>query len=66
MASLKKPLEDVVKKILDTASVTGNVSQEQLILILLYIQECKKEESPIKDVIGNGQAIINFLEGMLK
>ena len=64
-SALKKPLEETVKKILEDASNTGFVTKEQLALILLYQQECKKEKSIIKDLIGNSEAIIKFIEGIL-
>lgn len=63
--SLKKPLEETVKKILEEASKTGYVTKEQLALILLYQQECKKETNPIKELIGAGGMIVNFIEGIL-
>lgn len=64
-ANLKEPLEQIVKKILEEASVTGVVSKEQLALILLYQNECKKEQNTIKDVLGSGQLIMSFIEGIL-
>ena len=64
-ANLKDPLEQIVKKILEEASVTGVVSKEQLALILLYQNECKKEQNTIKDVLGSGQLIMSFIEGIL-
>ena len=64
-SALKKPLEETVKKILEDASNTGFVTKEQLALILLYQQECKKEKSIIKDLLGNSEAIIKFIEGIL-
>ena len=64
-SALKKPLEETVKKILEDASNTGFVTKEQLALILLYQKECKKEKSIIKDLLGNSEAIIKFIEGIL-
>lgn len=65
-STLKKPLEETVKKILEDASLTGTVTKEQLVLILMYQQECKKDNNPIKDLLGNSDMILKFIEGIFK
>lgn len=66
MSVLKKPLEDVVKKILEDASVTGVVSKEQLALVILYQQECKQDKSIIKEILGDSEMVLKFIEGIFK
>lgn len=66
MSTLKKPLEEIVKKILEDASVTGVVSKEQLALVMLYQKECKQDKSIIKDFLGNSEMVLKFIEGIFK
>ena len=66
MSTLKKPLEEIVKKILEDASVTGVVSKEQLALVMLYQKECKQEKSFLKDFLGNSEMVLKFIEGIFK
>jgi hypothetical protein len=66
MSTLKKPLEEIVKKILEDASVTGVVSKEQLALVLLYQKECKQDKSIIKDFLANSEMVMKFIEGIFK
>jgi hypothetical protein len=66
MSVLKKPLEDVVKKILEDASTTGVISKEQLALVILYKQECNQDKSIIKDVLNNSEMVLKFIEGIFK
>jgi hypothetical protein len=66
MSTLKKPLEEIVKKILEDASVTGVVSKEQLALVMLYQNECKQDKSIIKDFLGNSEMVLKFIEGIFK
>ena len=64
-SALKKPLEDLVKKIFEDASKTGIITKEQLAVILIYEQECKNEINPIKDLLGSGELIAQFIEKIL-
>lgn len=63
-SALKKPLEETVKKIFEDASKTGCVTKEQLALILLYERECKKDQNPVKDILGSGDMIMKFIESI--
>lgn len=62
MSTLKKPLEETVKKILEESSVTGVVSKEQLALILLYHKESNADKSIFSDLLDTGEKIVSFIE----
>ena len=62
MSTLKKPLEEIVKKILEDASVTGVVSKEQLALVMLYQKECNQDKSIIKDFLGSSEMVLKFID----
>ncbi len=63
---LKDAMEPVVKKILENASATGNISKNELILILAYQKECKQTTNDvINNVIKSGNKIVEAIDKIM-
>lgn len=64
--ALKTMLEPLVQKILDKASTTGYISENELIIILTYQKECnRKSTSILDDLIKSGTKIIGMIDGIM-
>ena len=64
--ALKNMLEPLVQKILDKASTTGYITENELAIILTYQKECnKKTSSMLDDLIKNGTKIIGMIDGIM-